>query len=204
MEWKGNDTSEHDRADGMQAELEGSGNAKIATAATERPEEIGICVGARFHYGTVCEHQIDGDQIVQRHPVFRHKPSKAAAEGKSSNTSTSNHASSGRKTMQLGLSIQLPPSHPTLDYGRPGGSIHVNSFHQGEVDHKAIVDHCTPSDVVAAAAYANLQSGRLGVKDSIDDIGNTSTTGNDCGASVDEAIVYPPYLIKSRRAGLEN
>ena len=68
-------------------------------------------------------------------------------------------------------------------------AINVNPFHRAEVDHHAAIDRGAARDVVAAAANSHFQADAASEVDGINDVGHAATSGDQCGALVDEAVV---------------
>ncbi len=54
----------------MQLELEAADDTKIAAAAADRPEKIGVVLGAGAQLAPVCGDHIGGKQVVHRHSVL--------------------------------------------------------------------------------------------------------------------------------------
>ena len=57
---------QHDRADAVGTKLERGDDAEVAAAAAKRPEQIRVLVGARTHRRAVGEHDLGGQQRVDR------------------------------------------------------------------------------------------------------------------------------------------
>ena len=64
----------------MRAELERRNDAEVAAAATQCPEQIRILRGVRSDHDAVGEHDISGQQVVDRQAVLAREIADAAAE----------------------------------------------------------------------------------------------------------------------------
>jgi hypothetical protein len=64
----------------MRAELEARHRAKVAPAAADRPEQIGVLVRGRADDRAAREHDLRAEQVVDREPAPRREPAVAAAE----------------------------------------------------------------------------------------------------------------------------
>jgi hypothetical protein len=56
--------AEHDRADRVETELEARGDAEVAAAATQSPEQFLVLECARRHSLSVCGDDIGGDEVA--------------------------------------------------------------------------------------------------------------------------------------------
>src|SRR5215203_5803471 len=82
---KGHAANDH-RTDRVQSVLEGRDDAKIAAAASERPEQVAIVIDAGSNQPAVGEHDVCAEQIVDRHAERPPEPTKATTERESSNS----------------------------------------------------------------------------------------------------------------------
>src|SRR5205085_5895910 len=73
--------TQHNRIDGMEAELEGGGDTEVAAPALEAPEELGVLAVAGGEALAVGRHQVDGHKVVARQPVLRGEPAETTPEG---------------------------------------------------------------------------------------------------------------------------
>src|SRR3954449_427739 len=72
----------HDgRAERVELELEGGGDAEVAPAAVQRPEEVGVLVAAGPDGDAVGGDELDGAEVVAGQAVLALQPARAAAEG---------------------------------------------------------------------------------------------------------------------------
>ena len=57
---------EHVGPERVQAQLERRDDAEVAAAAAQRPVQVGVLVGARAHAAAVGQHDLGGDEVVDR------------------------------------------------------------------------------------------------------------------------------------------
>ena len=106
-----------------------------------------------------------------------------------------------RKAVQLRFAIELLPQHAAL---RPDGAlcrVDVDSLHRREVDHQAVVDRGTSTDIVSATADGNLQIQRARELDGVRDVGGAMTSRDRGRPLVDEAVVHAARFVIPASAG---
>ena len=67
----------HLRADRVQLELEAGDHAEVAAAAADRPEQVGVLVGAGAHRLAVGGHDVGGEQVVDGHAELAARSSRS-------------------------------------------------------------------------------------------------------------------------------
>src|SRR5215813_13967651 len=113
----------------MQLEFQCSYDAKVATAAAQRPEQVHILhrIGpAKFAVGG---HDLSGNQIINGCAVLAHEPTQSAAESKPRDASVGDGAARGSKAVGLCRSIEFPPQHTTLGARGAVYRIHADPLH---------------------------------------------------------------------------
>ncbi len=79
----------------------------------------------------------------------------------------------------------------------------METFHQREIDQQTVVDRAAAADVVAAAAYGDVESQRPRKRQRIGDIGGAETSRDDPRAFVHEAVVNSSGLVERRVVWLQ-
>jgi hypothetical protein len=74
------ETARHHWPDRMQLEFKRGGDSKIATSASERPEEIGLIIRACAYDIGISRDDIDREKVVQGKAVPAHEPAEPASE----------------------------------------------------------------------------------------------------------------------------
>jgi hypothetical protein len=143
---------EHLRPERVDAQLEGRDHAEVASAAAQRPEQVGVLVGARPDLAAVGEDDLGGDEAVDRHLVAPALVGDAAAQRKARHAGLGHHAARSRKPKRRGDAIDVGPRGAALHVDRATGGVDADAAHRRKVDHKAVVDDGGARHVVPAAA----------------------------------------------------
>ncbi len=191
----GHNTAGDHRPDLVQDVLERRGDAKVAAAATNCPEQIRVLVGAHVNHAAVGHHHVGGLQVVERKAVLRHQPAQSATERQASDPCASDAAAGGCESIQLCLTIELSPQDATLSPHRARGAVHVNALHRRQIDHQAVIDRCPACDIVTAAADRHLEAERVRHSHSVDDIGHAMAAGDGGRTPVDQPVVYSATVV---------
>ena len=72
-----------DGADRVQLELERGDDPEVAAAAAQRPEQVGVLVGADPAHRAVSGDDLERDHVVAGQAVLAHQPADAPAERES-------------------------------------------------------------------------------------------------------------------------
>ena len=143
---------EHERADAVRAELEPRHDREVPAAAAQRPEQVGMLVGARAHLLAVGEDDVGRAQRVDREAVPAHEPAEAAAEGEPADAGVRDLPCRDREPVHLRGRVELREQRTAADaHERPGG-IDVDGVERAQVEAQRAVAHGAPGDRVAAAA----------------------------------------------------
>jgi DNA-binding transcriptional LysR family regulator len=101
------------------AEREGGDHAEVATAAVQRPEEVGMLGLARRDLPAVGGHQLDRDQIVGSQPMGPGQPADASAEGEPRDAGAGHHPHRHDEPVRLGRRVDVGQRGPSFDaHGR--------------------------------------------------------------------------------------
>src|SRR5262249_21533423 len=138
-------------------ELERGDHAEVAAAASQCPEQVGVFVLGRLQPLAVGRDDVDGEEIVDREAVLSHQPADATAEGEPGDSGVAHDSTGGGQTVRLRLAVDVAPQRTTLHPGPAGGGIDPRGPHRREVDDDPVVANGGARNVVASAAYGDLQ-----------------------------------------------
>ena len=192
------------RADRVQPVLERRGDAEVAAAAAEAPEQVRMLVGAHGQDAPVGRHELDREQVVGGEAELRHQPAETAAERQAGDSRRRDRAARDGEAVELRLAVELLPEHAALRAHRPRGGIDVDALHRREVDHQPAVGDGGAGDVVPAAADRELPALLARGVDRADDVRRPAAAGDQRGPPVDQPVVDATHLVVGRISRLEN
>jgi hypothetical protein len=179
----------------MQAERERRDDAEVAATAADRPEEVGVLVGARADALAVREDHLRLEQVVDREPELPGQVAKSAAEREAADAGGGDDAARRREAVLAGGLVDLGPRAAAADADGAGRGIDLDVLHRRQVDHDAIVDGPQPSAVVAAAPDGQRQVVAAGEGDDLGDVAGTGTARDQRRAPVDHRVVDLARLV---------
>src|SRR5690606_29734079 len=127
-------------------------DADVAAAAAQRPEQVGVRVGAGFDQATVGGDDVGFDQVVEREAEAAREVAEAAAEGEPGHAGGRDDAGGRGQAEGMRGVVDVAPERATADARGAGLRVDVDVAHGGEVDDQAAIDGALAGDVVAAAA----------------------------------------------------
>src|ERR671934_905969 len=74
------DQAADDLSERVQAVLERGGDAEVPAASAKRPEEVGMRLFADVEHLTLCCHELNGQEVVDREAVDSVQPAEPAAQ----------------------------------------------------------------------------------------------------------------------------
>ena len=128
----------------MQAELEGCGDAEVASAAAERPEQLGVVLLPRDDDRAARRHDLRANETVAAESVLRGEVSDAAAERQPGDAGGADDPARRREPERLRGRVEVEPRRSTLGAGDPGVPVDVDCAHRREVDHETRVAYAVP------------------------------------------------------------
>ena len=142
----------HLRADRVQLELERRHDAEVAAAAAQRPEQLGVLVGAGAHGSPSAVTSSTASRLSHVRPCLRSSqpeppPSVSPA------TPVLDTRPPRREAVLLGGGVDLAPGERRRRRGRPGGRVDLELAQAADVDDEAVVDEREAGDRVAAGAH---------------------------------------------------
>src|SRR5215475_6580246 len=99
----------------MQRELELCDDAKIATPASNSPEQVRVLIGAGAQHLSVCRNHLSSDQIVDCHSVFARKPTEATTQSQTCYSGCRIDPDRCRQAVELNRLIEVPKRGTRLD-----------------------------------------------------------------------------------------
>src|SRR5581483_6823666 len=181
--------ADEDVRHGVQALLELGGDAEVAAAAAERPEQILVLALARAQHGAVGGHHLGGEEVVDAEAGAAGQIADAAAEGEAADAGRRDDAAGRGQAMRVGGVVEdAPGATATRPRGaRPGVDLHV--LEQREVDHGATIIGAETRGAVATAADRDVAAGFAGKAEGRDDVIAVHGADDARGALVVHAVV---------------
>ena len=109
----------------MQAKGQLGGDAEVAAAAVQRPEQLRVLVLGGAHRVAVGGHQLDRDQVVAGEAELALDPARAAAEGEAGDAGGGDAPAGGGEAVRLAGAVEVAPGSAALDAcsrARPGST----------------------------------------------------------------------------------
>ena len=102
---------------------------KPGAAAAERPEQVGVLVGARGHDVAVRGHDARGAQRVGRQPELALQPARARAEREAGDADRRHPRAGDREPVRLRGGVELPPRRAALHARAAARGVDVDRAH---------------------------------------------------------------------------
>src|SRR6516165_9231170 len=135
----------------MKPIFERSDDTKVAAAAAQTPEEIGVLVWADGQKFTLGGDEVGGEQVVAAEAVLAHQPAEHATQSEAGNAGRRDDPAGAGQAKGLRLAVVLAPGEASLGPRNALKRIDPDTLHRREVDHQAAVAHRIAGDVVTAA-----------------------------------------------------
>ena len=107
----------HRGTDRVQRELHRGDHTEVAAAAAQRPEQVGVLLGAGVHQPAVGGDDIRGDQTVAGQAVAAQQPADATAEGEPADPGGGDQPAGDRQAEGLGFVVEVGPGGTALRDG---------------------------------------------------------------------------------------
>jgi hypothetical protein len=140
----------------VQREPERGDDPEVATAAAQRPEQIGVFVRGCLDDAALAGGYLGGQQVVDGKPVSAHKEADATAEGKTGDAGVAHDPTGGGQTVGLRFLVDVAPQRSALDPRRAVGGVDPHGPHRREVDDDPVVAHRGAGHVVTPAPHGDL------------------------------------------------
>ena len=172
----------------LQPELQPGGDAEVAAAAADRPEEVRVAGGVGEDDPAVRGDQLGREQVVDREPVLADEEAHSAAQRDAADADRAGVPETGREPVLRGRHRVLARGQTGLRPRRALAVVDGERPHLGQVDHDAPVGHAVAGRAVAAAAHRELQPGIPGREDRASDVGCVRHPHDRGRAAVDPAL----------------
>src|SRR6185295_17150871 len=181
------DLTAEQQAHRMQLERELRDDAEVATAAAERPEELGILSLASGNNSPVRGDEVRFKQIVEREPERRAQMAETPAERQAGHAGVAEGPSRRRETVNLTRRIKVVPERTAAAGRRPLLRVDDDLAHEPQVDRDRSVADAVARDTVAPAADRHGQVSFAGEPHGRDDVRGIQRTNDHL-----EPAVYQP------------
>ena len=141
-----------------QAQPKPGGDAEVALAAADRPEQVRLRVLARLDDLAVGGHHLGREQVVDRQPGLPSQEPDPTRQGDPADADRAGVAESGRAPLLGGGERVLARRRAGLDPGGSAVGVDLHPVHPGEVDDETAVDGPVSGAAVAAAADGELEA----------------------------------------------
>ena len=182
------DLTAEQQAHRMQLERELRDDAEVATAAAERPEELGILCLARGDDGPVGGDDGRCKQIVEREPERRAQMPETPAERQAGDACVAEGPAGRRETVNLTRRIEVVPERTAAAGRRPLLRVDDDLAHEPQVDRDRSIADAVARDTVAAAADRHGQVSFAGEPHGRDDVRGIQRTNDHLGSAVDHPV----------------
>ena len=187
----------------MGLELERRGDAEVAAAAAQPPEQFRIGVGADLEHVAVGGDELDRREVVDRHAEAAHQPPEPAAERQPRDAGRRDHTARRRQAVLVGRPVVVVPRRTALHARPPPGRVDVAASHRRQIDHHAALGDGLAGDVVPAPASRDLEPVGTGEAHRVRDVGRVGAPGDQRRPLVDETVVDGPRLVVAGIIGPE-
>nr|WP_244439375.1 hypothetical protein [Azospirillum baldaniorum] len=172
---------------------------KLAAAAADGPEEVGVLVGAGAQELPVCGDHVGGQQIVHRQPVFAGQPAEPAAQRQPGDAGGRVDADRHGQPESLGLPVQVAQRGAGGHPRGPADGVDMDEAQGAEVDQQPPIAQGIAGDVVTAAAHGDQQPVLPREAHRLHDVRGTGAAGDQAGPAVDHGVPDRPGFVIARR-----
>ncbi len=170
-------------------EPERGDDPEVAAAAAQRPEEVGVLVGARRHLTAVREHDLGVEQVVDAEAVLAREVPEPAAEREAADTGGGDDAARHGEPVLVGRAIDLAQRAAAADAHGPRLRVDLDRVQRRQVDDDSVVARAEARAVVPAAAYGDQQIPLACEGDDLRDVGSVGAARDQRGVAVDHRVV---------------
>ncbi len=172
----------------VEPELQPRGDAEVAAAAAEPPEELLVSVGAGVDDGSVRRDDLRSHEVVAGQAVLGRQVADPAAEREARDPGRADDAARSDEAEGLRGGVEVEPRRTTLGPGDACAGVHLHRPHLRQVDHEPAVEDAMAGRVVSAAAHGHLEILLAGEPEAGCDVLGAEATGDDRRPAVDERI----------------
>jgi hypothetical protein len=142
----------------MEADAHGGHDAKVAAAAAQRPEQVGLRVRTGRHAPPVRQHDLGAEQVVSRQAAGAAEGAVAAPQGQAGHADRAAEAQCRDQAVGAGGGGHILDPGAARDSGHKRSRVHRHIPHPGEVDDEPAVAQGAARPVVPAAAHRQRQA----------------------------------------------
>jgi hypothetical protein len=179
----------------VEAELELGDHAKVATTATQTPEQVYVLRFARTQYPAVGGHDFIAGDVVTGKPALPGKPTHAATEGQTADAGVGDIAGRGGQAERLRGSIEGAEQRAAPHPGTTPVGVDPNGGHEGEIEHQSAFRHRESERAVTAAAHPYLETLTATEAHRGGDIGRPRAASNNRRPPIDHRVPDLPRLV---------
>jgi hypothetical protein len=182
-------------ADGVQPRGERGDDSKVAAAAADRPEQVGLGALVGVDDASVCQHDLRAEDVVDREPGPACQVADAAAEHQPARAGGRDDAGGRGKAVRVGRPVDVAEQRPAPDRDGARLWIDVDAVERRQVDHEPAVDAREAGAVVAAAADRELEAALAPEAHCCDDVVDVRDACDQRGPLVDHGVVELARLV---------
>ena len=113
----------------MQPELELGHDAKVAAAAADRPEQVRVPLVVDLQDSPVRDHDLSGDQVVDRKAAEAREPAHSSAEGEPADAGVTDHSRRSGQAVRLGRGVEVREQRTARDACASSLGVHADPVH---------------------------------------------------------------------------
>ena len=174
-----------DLVDRLEPELEPRGDAEVAAASAQGPEQVRVALRVDVPDLAVGRDHLGGQQLVDRQAVLAHEEAHAAAEGDAAQSHRAGVAEPGGDAVaRRPPPCTRPAVRPVSAQAVPSLEVELQPLHLRHVDHDSVVHHAVGRGAVAAALHGQRQPALTGRADHAGHVGGVGHLGDHGGPAV--------------------
>jgi hypothetical protein len=179
----------------MEPQRERRHDAEVAAPAAERPEQVRVLILARGDDAAVRQHDLRGQQVVDREPVLAGEIPVPSAERQPAHPGRRDDPRGRRKPERVGGAVEIGQQRSTLDRRRPSAGIDADLPHPAQIDHEPLVHGAEPRAVVASAADRDVEAALASELERGGDVRHAGTARHHGRPSIDHRVVEATRLL---------
>lgn len=188
----------------MEPQSEPRHDAEVASAAAQRPEQIGVVLLVHLEKLAVGGHDLGADEVVDRQTVLADEEPDAAGQRDPAEADAPSVAQAGRQAVLAGRLGVAAGGDAGLRPRGPAVGIDLDGVHPREVENDAAVRRPEPGGAVAAAAHGELGAGLACEPDDAGDVRCRAGTHDRRRPAVEAGEEDPPRIVVAGVVGRDH
>jgi hypothetical protein len=188
----------------MQLVFEGGNDAKVASAASDAPEQILVLLRASRQHLSVGGYHVGGSQVVTGESIAAVEPAQPTAEGEPRDPGYGDDTERRCQPERLRGAVELSQHEPGLGPDRPLLQINLDGLHSGHVKHDGAVTHRMPSNAVTTTTYRDGEGVSTCELDATDHIGRINRPDHGQRPSINHAVKHSARRVVATIAGVDH